>query len=359
MQAAKIFDRKFFALHKAGLAIATACMASAPAAAQHWATPEACRVDSPRVIESAFGGDADLITQMASQEINATGRLWKITAPNGKTSHLWGTYHSNDPVILSLPPELRTVLAQAKTVASEYNPIPPSRRVMERQFDDNRLWRHLRTAHTFSLPNKQVQGWIETRLIAMGYGAKIADSLSDLGIAEALLADPCNDFRNGIFPIQDDRILLLGAVAGATITGLEDPDAFRTTISRNDRADLARAMIEVYGAYLNPEGVNDARSTGFALYLQGQIGMMRAWDSAYIANIYGQARGAQLAALVNGYLVDERNLTFLKNALPLINEGHAVLAVGAFHLPGPNGMVALLRAEGHRVERVVTAGEIP
>ena len=353
IRAAKIFVRKFFA------PFAAVCLVSTPVVAQHWATADACRIENPRIIESAFGPDRAFIDQMAAKDLNGTGRLWRITTPDGAVSHLWGTFHSNDPTILDLPSEMDAVLAQAKVVATEYNPIPKSRRILERNRSDDRLWRTLRTSHRFSLPNKEVEGWIRTRATALGYGKRSLDSLSDLGIAEALLGDPCNDFLNGIFPIQDDRILLLGADAGAKLIGLEPYDAFRTTLSRDDYQDVARAMIEVYGAYLNPETVNEGRSTSYALYQRGQIGVMRAWDTAYILRIYGHERGAKLLSLVDGYLVVERNRTFLQTALPHISDGGAVLAVGSFHLPGPDGMIELIRNAGHTVERVVTAGEIP
>ncbi len=359
MQVVKIFDRKFFAPHKTAALLVALCLTSTPVVAQHWATADACRIEDPRIIESAFGPDLAFINQMAAQEINGIGRLWKITSTEGAVSHLWGTYHSNDPTILDLPPEMDPVLSQAKVVATEYNPIPTSRRIIERQYSDERLWRSLRTSHRFSLPNKDVEGWVKTRARALGYSERSLDTLSNLGIAEALLGDPCNDFLNGIFPIQDDRILLLGADAGAELTGLEPYDAFRTTLSRRDYQDVARAMIEVYGAYLNPENAKDGRSTSYALYQRGELGVMRAWDTAYITRIYGQDRGAELLALVDGYLVVERNQTFLQTALPLINDGGAVFAVGAFHLPGPSGMIELIRNAGHTVERVVTTGEIP
>lgn len=339
--------------------VACAFLAPQPVFAQHWATADLCRIEDPRVYPQAFGADRDTIYEHAQRQINGVGRLWKITTPSGATSHLWGTFHSNDPTILNLPPELREVLANARIVAGEYNPIPKSRRAMEAVNSDGRRWRPMRTTHKFSLPHKPIESWINSRLIARGYGDGAADGLTDIGLAEAILGDPCNDFRYGIFPIQDDRILLLGADAGAQISGLEDPDAFRDTLSRKDRADTARALIEVYGAYLNPETTKETRSTAMALYLQGQIAVTRAWDTAYITSIYGEARAAQLLALVNGYLVDERNGTFAANAKPMIDGGRAVLAVGSFHLPGEGGMVALLRREGYVVERVATAGEIP
>ncbi|MBL8000876.1 MAG: TraB/GumN family protein [Flavobacteriales bacterium] len=52
------------------------------------------------------------------------------------------------------------------------------------------------------------------------------------------------------------------------------------------------------------------------------------------------------------YVIDERNTTFLESLLPLMGKGSVFAGVGAMHLPGPNGMIALLRAKGYTVEPV-------
>ncbi|MGA0559443.1 TraB/GumN family protein [Larkinella sp. VNQ87] len=50
------------------------------------------------------------------------------------------------------------------------------------------------------------------------------------------------------------------------------------------------------------------------------------------------------------YLVDERNRNWMKRLPALISIRPTFVAVGALHLPGPNGLIELLRKEGYKVE---------
>ena len=51
-------------------------------------------------------------------------------------------------------------------------------------------------------------------------------------------------------------------------------------------------------------------------------------------------------------MIVERNKTMIKNAEPIIAAGSAFIAVGALHLPGPEGLIELLRRAGHTVSAV-------
>lgn len=51
-------------------------------------------------------------------------------------------------------------------------------------------------------------------------------------------------------------------------------------------------------------------------------------------------------------MVDERNAAWLPRLDAILNDGHAVVVVGAMHLPGPTGLIALLRRQGYTVEAI-------
>jgi uncharacterized protein YbaP (TraB family) len=51
-------------------------------------------------------------------------------------------------------------------------------------------------------------------------------------------------------------------------------------------------------------------------------------------------------------MIVERNKTMIKSAEPIIDAGSAFIAVGALHLPGPDGLIELLRKAGHTVTAV-------
>ena len=83
-----------------------------------------------------------------------------------------------------------------------------------------------------------------------------------------------------------------------------------------------------------------------------------AWERDYYEKFFGPQKAHELLGLIDGYLVDERNLDFTETAIPLLTQGRAVIAVGVFHLPGEKGLVNLFREAGFRVERVRVEGEI-
>lgn len=50
--------------------------------------------------------------------------------------------------------------------------------------------------------------------------------------------------------------------------------------------------------------------------------------------------------------ITRRNIEMARRAQPLLDQGAALIAVGALHLPGEKGLVALLREQGNRVEAI-------
>ena len=350
--------RKFL-IGLAGLALA------APAPAQDWATPEVCAVDVPRIHADVFEPPGLAALQDQATTIpNGTGRFWQITAPGGAVSHLWGTFHSSDPHILRLVEQVRPQIEASRIVAVEIDYTHPTRSAFRdaqylpgryNEASDPFAFDQTRDATIAGLPS-EISGWILDRAIELGWTEDADLILSPAGMAEMLLSDPCEDFTSGIVPIQDDYIHLIGRLAGAEIRGLEAPDAFFDDLSEQE--ETANALTAVYGAYLRPTRDNRARSTSFALYQRGQIGVMATWDTAFLAEVLGD-RSDEALQLTNDYLLDFRNARFVDAIGPELTEGGVFIAVGAGHLPGPGGMVARLRAEGYDVTRVPLPGEFP
>ncbi len=333
------------------------------AAAQDWATKEVCDVIAPEIVEEVFAplGRAALEEQAAKIE-NRRGRLWRIESSDGKVSHLWGTYHSSDPLILDVPEALRDAIAEARVVAVEINYVAPTRedfragQYREGQFNmaSDPFAATGPGDGTIAGLSLEVSDWIRERAIELGWTEDADLILSPAGMAEMLLSDPCEDFASGVLPIQDDYIQLLGRLAGAEILGLETPDDFFNDLADKDK--VANAIIAVYAAYLMPQTTNDTRKTGFALYREGRLGLMAAWDAAYLDQVLGE-RGPEALALTDGYLLTFRNMRFIEKLRPELDQGGVVTAVGAGHIAGKTGLVALLRGAGYRVERVVLPGE--
>jgi len=344
--------------------LALACL-PVGAFAQDWATAEVCTVETPEVVEEALKpATLSDLEARGTKVSNGKGRLWQIETPTGAVSHLWGTYHSADPLILDLPQTLRDAITAARVVAVEVDFIAKSRaELRDAPFYEARF---KEASDPFGAPalgntiaglSEEQTGWIRDRAIDVGWTEDVELILSDAGIAEMLLSDPCEDFAGGIFPIQDDYIQLLGRLAGAKIVSLEDPHDFLDDLSDPARADTVEAIIQVYAAYLKPVETNAERATAFALYRQGRMDVLAAWDEVYLGETLGD--GAKRALeLTDSYLLAERNHRFLERARSEIAQGGVVMAVGFAHLPDASGLVEMLRAEGHTVTRVILPGEV-
>lgn len=329
------------------------------ALAQDWADSDVCTID-PDV--TALPGMAAL-EDAATGIPNSTGRFWQITAPNGAMSYLWGTLHSADPLILDLPDEATHAIETARIVAIETDFVAKGRNAYRQA--QNAESRYLGPSDPFQFAgadsdsiaglDTEISDWIRDRAVELGWTEDVTLILSPAGIAEMLLADPCEDFANGILPIQDDYIQLEGRIAGAGILGLEEPSQVLDDLAR-DKNGTAEAIIAVYAAYLKPATDNAERSAVFNLYRQGRLGILAAWDAAFVESVLGPD-GPDALRKTDAYLVALRNKRFLDRLAPEWETGGVFVAVGAAHLPGETGLIEMLREQGFTVARVPLDGE--
>jgi uncharacterized protein len=342
-----------------GLLFAAMVLAS-PAAAQDWFTAEACAVPKVAIDPTVLSPDEMAsLTLRAAGVANGQGRLWQITTPDGQVSHLWGTMHSADRVVLDLPKPVRALIDAANVVAVESDPTPDTRAAVAALNRWDGFWKNGDAAWDARADvDPEILEWITARVVNMGYDPFSLGQMTDAGLASLLLGDPCEDFAGRVIPYQDNYIVTLAHLAGINTVGLEPPLPILNDLNRPDMAETARVMVQSYGAYLAPWEGTSGRATYLALYVQGRIAEMMLWNDDFAIEIHGVEKAAHFSEILDAYLLDGRNRRFVANARPLIDAGGAFLAVGSFHLPGEAGMIALLRMAGYRVERVPLPGEV-
>lgn len=328
--------------------------------AQSWATRDVCHVDTPRIHDNAIAPELLQDLRAKAAEIpNSVGRFWEIRAPNGAVSHLWGTHHGNDPIVLDLPEEVLSAVTKARVFAPETDWVAKSRSQIDREYSYEGLWRSDPLHRSPLGLLRGIENNIRARLDGIGMGRDSLEYLTLAGLAEILLSHPCDDFASGTYPSQDSYLQTRAAIGGAQTLGLEPTEAFMQTLGAPENRDLALAVINLYASYLDPVSDNSGRATDFALYLRGEIGVAMAWERQWLATRFGPKIGPPLQDRVDAYLLSARNAGFLTTILPELEAGGVFIAVGSWHLPGEAGMVALLRAQGYDVERVVLRGEAP
>lgn len=334
---------------------------AAPLAAQNWITPEACRVTREDADRASLPADLEpQVNAEAAAMAYGSGRLWKITAPNGKVSHIWASFHSSDPLILDLPQELISFVQQAQVMVLESDPRAADRQDLEQRSLQAGMWLAPQDI-PWDKPwlTGDLRDWAKARSLAIFHDEDAFSALTDAGLAAFLLLDPCEDFAAGALPVQDQRLLLYAHEAGVPVQGLEQWDTFLAEMGQPDQQQTAQAIALIGAAALNPDGFSASRKAAFGLYRQGRLGALMIWDRIYLQGIFGNDEAARLSGLARGYMIKDRNQQFLKAMRRPMDAGGAVIAVGAFHLPGDAGILAGLAADGYGVERVRVTGESP
>ncbi|SNS96375.1 TraB/GumN family protein [Antarctobacter heliothermus] len=346
---------------RAGLACLALIFAASAAQAQDWATREVCEPPRIAVFDEVFAPEgAEELDRRAALIPNATGRFWRVTAPGGGTSYLWGTMHSSHRSVLDLPDTVLDALKGASRVALEIDPRFPDRESHDRFMQGADVYRPAPSGFRFAdlgLPG-DIEHNLGNRLTSLGWPRTALDQLKFGTLAELLLYDPCEDFTGGVLPTQDSYLQTLAHIQGIPILPLEHRNRLSNKLNTPGNEDLARAIIGTYAIYLSPGATPEARATGLGLYQQGRVGVMMAWDRAQISAALGN-EGPALYARMTDYLVDERNVDFVNAARDALEQGGLFVAVGNFHLPGDKGMIELLRAEGFTITRIALPGEAP
>jgi len=338
--------------------IATCLLAASPATAASWATKDVCTVTELTIPDTWLSAEERrAISDRAAEIPNAVGRLWRLEAPNGAVSHLFGTMHVNAPILLDLPPESEEILKTTRIIAPEIDNRLSARRFAFNDTQESLRWSFTRGDTAESPFEPELESWVP--VFFSGYGLERPwEFATDAGIAEMLLWDVCGDFNAGVFPIMDDLVMLEARIAGAQIMPLEPKDTFLRDLSETRWAEGLNGILQVYGAYTQPAEDNTFRQASFTLYHQGRIGEMMADEELYIAEVFGEERGLAFLAATDDYLLRERNERWLDGIAPELDLGGVTMSVGSFHLPGATGLIELLRARGFTVTRIVATGEV-
>jgi len=275
---------------------------------------------------------ATLLAVFAAQACHAQV-FYSVVSPGGDRNWLLGTIHSEDERVLDFPPVLDQALKQADTVALE---LVPDRQMLQR------LAKAMRLPDGQTLADRLDESLYErVRDALAGYGLD-ADGVNRLRPWAAAMTLGQPPVRTGNF--MDLTLARRAAESGAESVALETIEeqlAFFTGLGEQAHVALLRQAVED-----RERGVEDFEA------------LLGAYLESDLEELQQQAR-RQLSALpepvqqtfrVQGIVL--RNIEMARRAQPLLDRGGALIAVGALHLPGEKGLVALLREQGNRVEAV-------
>jgi uncharacterized protein len=277
---------------------------------------------------------------------NSTSVFWKIAKPGIAPSWLLGTMHSPDARIARMDGTVRAAFDASNTVLVEstdaLDPAKmraamlelkdlaflPAGSTLESLLPQAALAPLQREAETHGIPwaaARQMQPWMVAAAIARPVCELMAASTGE--------------------PVLDQMIALEAQKSGKTLEGLETvAEQFKAVASIpaefhvNALADLVE---------LGPLS-DDVMETTKLLYLQGNTGLIVPLVRVYSPKAYAGKGYEEFEEL----LVGKRNAVMAQRSVPWFDKGGVFMAVGALHLPGENGVVALLQKAGFTVEPV-------
>ena len=264
------------------------------------------------------------------------GLLWRVSKVGIAQSYIFGTIHIADPRVLDLPDPVSGALARAKRYYTEsFQGEREAMRFLEAgQFDDGRRLEPL---------------------IGAGAYAKVVGMLRERQVPDDVVA----------------RLKPWAALANLTVT----PEDYEKLTLDQKLVEIARARnLRV----LSLEGVEEQISVFDRIPLDTQVALLRhaldhrdelaamveptirAWMNRDLAGIHGASMlAAERYPEVAGHyrilfqrVVENRSIVMAHRLFMPLREGGAFVAVGANHLYGAGGILALIEKQGYRVERV-------
>lgn len=262
---------------------------------------------------------------------HGSGLLWKITAKDGSTSHLFGTIHSQDRRATSLPPQVRLALVQSQQLVMEVVPDRDSSRV----FSSSIL--HTDGTRLESLLDQEIFHDLARLSPAYGIDPEQVPHLKPWA-AFTLIGRP----RPVRAASQDEVLMQFALARGKPVHGLETMDELVATLEGLSLADQIEILNDTVCNHAHI--IRDAR-TLLDLYV--------ARDLSGMVNFNAQPHHDE--AVFDRYLqrlVYDRNQRMVERMTEYLRAGGAVFTVGAMHLPGEKGLLRSLEKSGYAVTRV-------
>ena len=289
-----------------------------------------------------------LAAMAAESAVNGDARLWRVTSPAGAVSHLYGTMHVTDPAIVALGPEAQAAYGAAGTVVIEttdlLDPLEFSAKLMARP----ELMFFLDGTDLTDLLDEEGERVVREALEARDLTMDAMKSFKPWVLATQLSLPACMAAADQ--DILDVDLALRARDAGLDVRGLETAVEQMEAMASLPLDFHVETLVET--AKLGSE-MDDVFATMGMLYAEGRIGEI--WPFLTLAGemLSADITGAETSGLADfqEVMVVRRNHTMAERVVETLEEGDAFVAVGALHLPGEEGLVALLRERGYTVDR--------
>lgn len=269
--------------------------------------------------------------------------LYEVTKEGLAPSYLFGTVHLSDPRVTALSPATTKALKSSKIFALEVAELSPAATAQAvAQASDLVLLENGKTIESY-LSDDEFK-IVADRLEQADTPVHLARRFKPWVISMIMAVSTCERqkiAKGGL--VLDMKLAEIAREAGIPVVGLESiEDQLRAAaaVPLEDQIRLLRASI----AYA--ERANDLRETVLQLYLD------RKFSYAVPLQVVLAERAGLDGDILRAFrrdAIEARNRQMTELIDKLYAEGGAFVAIGSLHLPGENGVVALLRRAGYTV----------
>ena len=275
-----------------------------------------------------------LVAAPAGAQRYEQGLLWRIESPSG-ASHVFGTIHVDDPRVIELPPPVTRALEGSRSLTVELS---------------------LDTSSVVALASRMLL--MDGRDLAGIAGADLFDRTAaltaKLGLPESalrafkpwaaalLLMMPQQNPENVLDVVLMRAVTAQGKPVHQLESALEQVDVFEG-MTEQDQVALLRYAVD------NHERVPQTLGELVKAWLARDLAAM--WRiSQATADRNPDTR--RLNEVFTQRLLVDRNARMAQRLDARLKEGGSFVAIGALHLYGDRGVLALLERRGWRVTRV-------
>lgn len=277
----------------------------------------------------------------------AEGNHWIATRGNRRI-HIVGTMHFNDPRMAPVQERLAPILEASDTLLLEVSPEEKADFQAELA---GRTDLTLITEGPSLIDRLSEKDWQELAQIANSRGIPswMASKMRPWFLAVSLAVPPCLKQDPKRAEGLDMRLGTLATAAGVPIRSLEDPMSVIALMNADPLEEQIRQLTTGL-AFLGGDADN------FYTLAESYFDEKTAWFLTMNERMYRSSRTLPEheleelweAAIVS--LLDQRNLAWIP-VIEATTADHLVIAVGAAHLPGENGVLNLLQQQGYQLQR--------
>ena len=274
-----------------------------------------------------------MLAQAEVANVTGQGLLWKVESAGKKPSYLYGTMHSEHIDVVTLPAPVREAFMASDRV------------ILEMVMDTSTLSALTSTLQITSgpdLPTLVGQPLYRQTVAAIsqhGVPEHVLRTMKPWAAATTLMVPRSN---TGLFL---DRVLYLEALAkGKPVSGLETVEEQVQVFDGMSPEDQAMLLAEAVKAYPTLDQMYaDMR----AAYVKRDLNALVAIGDASM-----QDSDAAFVKRFKERVIHSRNQRMAERLQDDIKTGGSFVAVGALHLAGQDGLIALLRKQGYKVTAV-------